>query len=262
MFCRPGILEKMSDDNRPAPIEAVLFDWGGTLTPWHTVDVRACWLAVATLLAPDRAEEVAAALLAAEDAVWVRSRDEHRSATLAEVCALADVTMTEAALAAFQEHWEPHSLIDPEAPAVLAGLRERGIRVGVLSNTIWTRAHHEQIFARDGVLDLFDGAVYSSEIPWTKPHPEAFLAAMTATGVTDPARCVFVGDRLFDDVYGAQNVGMRAVHVPHSAIPANQIGHTVGQPDATVQRLSELLAVIDAWRADSSVDIRGYVRPL
>ena len=26
-------------------IEAVIFDWGGTLTPWHNVDIRGAWLA-------------------------------------------------------------------------------------------------------------------------------------------------------------------------------------------------------------------------
>jgi putative hydrolase of the HAD superfamily len=67
--------------------------------------------------------------------------------------------------------------------------------------------------------------------------------------MTDPARCLFVGDRLFDDVWGAQNVGMRAVHIPHSAIPAEQIGHTEGVPDATVHRLAELPALIDSWNA-------------
>ncbi len=63
-------------------------------------------------------------------------------------------------------------------PALFAGLRERGIRIGVLSNTLWPRAVHEEIFARDDVLALIDGAVYTSEVPWTKPHPEAFLAAL------------------------------------------------------------------------------------
>jgi putative hydrolase of the HAD superfamily len=149
----------------------------------------------------------------------------------------------------YESGWDPHSLIDPQAPGVLAGLRERGIRVGVLSNTIWSREHHERIFARDGVLDLFDGAVYSSEIPWTKPHPEAFLAAVAATGASDPSRCVFVGDRLFDDIYGARNVGMRAVFVPHSAVPPHQVGHTLGEPDATIHALGDLLPLVDSWRA-------------
>jgi putative hydrolase of the HAD superfamily len=232
-------------------VDAVIFDWGGTLTPWHTVDLEACWLAVAKLIDADRATELASTLLAAELEVWDRSRDEHRSGTLAEVCAAARVTMTAAALAEYRRQWEPHSLIDPEAPSVLTGLRERGVKVGVLSNTIWTRDYHEEIFVRDGVLELFDGAVYSSEIPWTKPHPEAFLAAMTAVGADEPARCVFVGDRLFDDVYGAQHVGMRAVHVPHSDIPPRQIGHTEGSPDAVVHSLSELLPLVDSWRTSA-----------
>jgi putative hydrolase of the HAD superfamily len=250
-------------DKRPAAgpgVEAVLFDWGGTLTPWHTVDVHAGWREVAARVDAARAEEIAAALLAAENLVWARARDEHRSATLDEVCALAEVVLTEEALAAYQAHWEPHTFIDPEAPGLLAGLRERGVKVGVLSNTIWPRDHHEQVFARDGVLGLIDGAVYTSEIPWTKPHPEAFLAAMRAVGVTDPARCVFVGDRLFDDVYGARNAGMRAVYVPHSAIPVHQLGHTVGEPDATVQRLSELLPLVEQWMATSVT--RGASRSL
>jgi hypothetical protein len=26
-------------------VDAVIFDWGGTLTPWHTVDFAECWRA-------------------------------------------------------------------------------------------------------------------------------------------------------------------------------------------------------------------------
>lgn len=228
-------------------IEAVLFDWGGTLATWHTIDLYAVWRSVAELIDKARADELAARLLAAEDSVWLRSRDEHRSSTLEEVCLLAEVTMTPAALAEYERQWHPHTELDPDATQTLKELRARGLKVGVLSNTIWSRRRHEDIFARDGVLELIDGAVYTSEVPWTKPHPESFLAAMRAAGASDPARCVFVGDRLFDDVWGAQNVGMRAVHIPHSAIPPNQIGHTEGEPDATIQRLSELPALVDGW---------------
>ena len=41
----------------------------------------------------------------------------------------------------------------------------------------------------------------------------------TAVGATDPARCVYVGDRLYDDVWGAQNAGLRAIHVPAQRDP-------------------------------------------
>jgi putative hydrolase of the HAD superfamily len=228
-------------------IETVLFDWGGTLATWHTIDLYAVWRSVAELIDDARADQLAARLVAAEESVWLRSRDEHRSSTLDEVCLLADVVMSPAALAEYERQWHPHTELDPDAVEMLRELRDRGLRVGVLSNTIWSRQRHEEIFARDGVLELIDGAVYTSEVPWTKPHPEAFLAAMRAAGETEPARCLFVGDRLFDDVWGAQNVGMRAVHIPHSAIPANQIGHTEGTPDATIHRLAELPALIDSW---------------
>ena len=233
-----------------ATVDAVIFDWGGTLTPWHVVDLEASWLAVASLIDAERASELATRLMTAELEVWDRSRDQHLSGTLDEVCERAGVTLTGDALTEYRRQWEKHSLIDPAAPAVLKGLKERGVKLGVLSNTIWARDHHEEIFERDGVLDLFDGAVYSSEIPWSKPHPEAFRAAMHAVGADDPSTCVFVGDRLFDDVWGAQQVGMRAIHIPLSDIPARQLGHTEGVPDAVIHTLDDLLPVIDAWRSN------------
>ena len=223
-------------------IEAVIFDWGGTLTPWHTIEPRHAWLAAVN------DDELAARLHAAEETVWIRSRDEHRSATLAEVFAAAGVTHTEEMLAAYHEWWEPHTLLDPAVPALFAGLRERGIRIGILSNTIWPRAEHERIFARDEVLTLIDGAIYTSDIEWTKPHKEAFRAALAAVGVTEPSHAVFVGDRPFDDIHGAKSAGLRAILVPHSTIPHEQHGPVTGEPDAVVQRLADVLAVVDAWR--------------
>ena len=107
--------------------------------------------------------------------------------------------------------------------SVSASLRDS--RRSLASNTIWPRAFHEGIFERDGVLDLVDGDVYTSEIPWTKPSPHAFEAAMSAVGATDPSRCVYVGDRLFDDIWGAHQAGLRAIHVPHSVIPAEQVAY-------------------------------------
>jgi putative hydrolase of the HAD superfamily len=113
---------------------------------------------------------------------------------------------------------------------------------------MWPRSWHEEVFRRDGVLDLIDGAVYSSEIDWTKPHPEAFRAAMGAVGVRDPAACVFVGDRPYDDVYGAKQAGMRAVLIPNSDVPA----FDGAEPDAVIARLGDLAPLIDAWQDGTS----------
>jgi putative hydrolase of the HAD superfamily len=230
-------------------VQAVIFDWGGTLTPWHTIDLAALWLEVcARHFADDLAERHAAAIYAAERALWVEAERDHRSATIDRVFTLAGVTPADGLLGTYLKAWEPHTFIDPDAHELLVYLRERDIRIGVLSNTTWPRSWHEEIFRRDGVLDLIDGAVYSSELEWTKPHPEAFRAAMAAIGISDPAACVFVGDRPYDDVYGAKQAGMRAVLVPNSDVP----GFGGAEPDGVITRLADLRPLIDAWHGAST----------
>jgi putative hydrolase of the HAD superfamily len=224
-------------------VKAVIFDWGGTLTPWHQIDPRGPWTEVVS----DRA--LAERLARAEDEIWQRARDHHRSATLDDIFAAVGVEPTDDMRAAVSRWWDPHTFTDPDARPLFEALRARNIRIGVLSNTIWSRAEHERIFARDGLLDLIDGAVYTSEIEWTKPHAAAFHAALDAIGGVLPAEAVFVGDRPFDDIHGAQQVGMRAVLVPHSDIPEVQKGPVAGEPDAVIDRLADLLAVVDEWRA-------------
>ena len=229
-------------------IEAVIFDWGGTLTPWHSVDFEEESRALALAAVGVDPALAAEALRAAGDVVWGRSRDHHTSATVADLFTEAGLEHDADLLTAYRDFWDPHTLTDPDVAPLFSSLRADGVRVGVLSNTVWPRDWHEEFFRRDGVLELIDGAVYTSEVPWTKPSPEAFRAAMTAVGVDDPAACVFVGDRLFDDIWGAANAGMRTIHVPHSDIPRSQVGHTEGEPDAVARRLAEVHDVVSAWR--------------
>jgi putative hydrolase of the HAD superfamily len=66
---------------------------------------------------------------------------------------------------------------------------------------------------------------------------------MAAVGEDDPAACVFVGDRPYDDVHGAKSVGMRAVLIPHSNVPAFE----AAVPDAVITSLAELMGHIDGW---------------
>lgn len=236
---------------------AVIFDWGGTLTPWHTIDPLAQWLPYADVYSPEDPQGLAGRLVAAEAATWDQARDHSRASTLDHVFERAGVDLSDPrhgeALAAYHAGWQPHTLADPDAAEVLQELRNRGLAIGVLSNTLWTREFHEAVFARDGLLELLDGAVYSSELPWTKPHAEAFLAAMNAVGESDPGACVFVGDRPYDDIHGAHETGMRAVLVPHSEIPDAQKGHVEGDPDAVISRLSDLLPMIDSWLSGSQL---------
>ena len=152
-------------------IEAVIFDWGGTLTPWHEVDLGEQWRVYAREVhgipldsadVPhadlEAAHELAERVLAAEATAWARGRSEHSSAHLEAILRDAGADPEHdrhlLALAAYRRFWEPHTVTDPQVRPLWEGLRDRGIRVGVLSNTIWTRDYHREIFARDGVLEL------------------------------------------------------------------------------------------------------------
>lgn len=234
-------------------VDAVIFDWGGTLTRWHDVDFHAesLALAAAVIATPSTEDDRmlhAGRLHQAGSTVWGWSRDEQRSATIADLFDVAGLEHDPELLTAYYDFWLPHTETDPDVRPLWEALRADGVKVGVLSNTIWPREWHVGYFERDGVYDLVDGDVYTSEIPCTKPSPQAFAAAMEAVGATDPGRCVYVGDRLYDDVWGAQQAGMRAIHVPHSTIPAEQVGHSVGVPDAVAHRLADIPGIIARWR--------------
>ncbi|MDP9497519.1 MAG: HAD family hydrolase, partial [Actinomycetota bacterium] len=188
------------------PVRAVLFDWGGTLSTYRPVDLLEMWRAAARVLAPDDPEPVATALLAAEDAWWERStRAGDCSGTTEElVRSVAAETHLDVAgaLAAYHGAWEPTVQHDPAAVPVLRGLRERGLRTGLLSNTHWPRDLHERWLADAGLLELLDVRLYTSDLAHMKPHPEAFAVLLREVGV--PAgSSVFVGDRPRDDVWGA-----------------------------------------------------------
>jgi putative hydrolase of the HAD superfamily len=222
-------------------VKAVIFDWGGTLTPWHTLDLAESWRACGYDDAAGRR------LMEAEAGVWRRARETQESGTIDEVFATAGVQPGPAEMAAYYAWWEDHTYTDPDVRPLFEALRGRGIRIGVLSNTLWPRSEHERVFRRDGVDHLIDAAVYTSETAYTKPHLEAFRAALDAVGA-EAATTVFVGDRPWDDVHGAQQAGMRAVLVPHSDIPQVQRVAVEGEPDGVIQRLADLLPLIDSWR--------------
>ena len=233
-------------------VAAVIFDWGGTITPWHDVDLLAQWTAFAdgTGTVACARDDLAARLYAAEDLAWKRGRSHGASARLTEIleaCGLAhDHPVTAAGTAAYRDFWEPHTLTHPDIAALWESLRDNGIRVGVLSNTIWDRDYHRSIFERDGVLELIDGDVYSSETPWVKPRAEIFAHVAEMLGVA-PHACAYVGDRSYEDVHGPQQVGMRAIWIPHSSIPVDQQVSHDATPDAVAHELMDVASIVAGW---------------
>jgi putative hydrolase of the HAD superfamily len=230
-------------------LAAVLFDWGGTLTPIHTIDLPDMWRAAAEQLAPDRVDEVAAALATAEAEWWDEAVAGRRSGTTAdllkEVASATGLDVPAAvhdlALDAHHDVWAPHTLAHPDAAYVLSELRQRGLRTGLLSNTHWLRRWHEGFLERDGLLGLLDACVYTSDLAHLKPSVEAFTALLAAVGVSAD-QAVFVGDRQYDDIFGAARVGMRTVWIANDLTPSYDV-----EPDVTVADLRDVVAVIDEW---------------
>jgi putative hydrolase of the HAD superfamily len=228
----------------------VIFDWGGTLSHFVPVEFVDMWRLAARHLDPGREDELAEVLCAVERRFWDRTTTTQESGTMADILAVAsqetglDVAeaVLEEAAVRHLDAWTPHITHDADAAPTLQALRERGLRIGLLSNTHWPRAFHEDFLARDGLVDLIDVRLYSSELPHMKPHPSVFHAALEAVGVDDPSAAVFVGDRPHDDVFGAKQVGMRAVLRPNPAVPGYDV-----EPDGVIASLPELVTLVDDW---------------
>src|SRR5262249_53073351 len=95
---------------------------------------------------------------------------------------------------------------------------------------------------RLGIGPLLTMSVFSSEVGVRKPDPRIFEEALHRMGA-DPRETVFVGDRLYDDVSGAQAVGMRTVHTRHF----RQEDDPTYTPDAIIEHLRELPEVLLNW---------------
>jgi putative hydrolase of the HAD superfamily len=234
------------------PISAVIFDWGGTLTPWHDVDLNAQWYAYAQVYDAANAASLARRLREREEELW---RQQRASLGAVSTGALDALFLAEGidtngakhlrALGTYLDFWAPHTYADPDAKELLRTLKADGYLIGVLSNTMWPRSYHEEVFARDDLDVYIDAAVYSSELPMAKPHASAFEVVVQALCVT-PGECVFVGDRLWDDIQGAQEAGMRTIWIPHSTVPGWETPEA--KPDATAQRLLDIVGIVARWR--------------
>jgi HAD superfamily hydrolase (TIGR01549 family) len=103
-------------------------------------------------------------------------------------------------------HSEHFELYDDALP-VLDFLRERGILIGLLSNS---SRNLDEFVAHHGLQA--DAVLTSHTHGKTKPHETIFRALLEQLGVA-PEDAVMVGDTVEDDVEGALAVGMRAVLV-------------------------------------------------
>lgn len=90
----------------------------------------------------------------------------------------------------------------------LRTLRERGYRVGIVTNGPCVQQHRKLDVS--GLRPLLDTVLVSSEEGVAKPEAELFYRAAARLGLS-PAQCVFVGDHPVNDIDGAIGAGMSAI---------------------------------------------------
>lgn len=95
----------------------------------------------------------------------------------------------------------------PETTEVLAELKSRHLKLGVISN-FDSRAY--SVMRSLKILHFFDAVTLSSETGYCKPDRQIFDAAVRALGITAP-QVLLVGDSLQDDVEAGIRAGLSAV---------------------------------------------------
>ncbi len=91
---------------------------------------------------------------------------------------------------------------------LLVYLRQRGVRVGILTNGL--KITHEAKIKALQVHAYVDNIFLSDEIGSAKPNLAAFAFALRHLGLS-PEDTIMVGDRYDTDIVGAQNFGMRVI---------------------------------------------------
>ena len=129
-----------------------------------------------------------------------------------------------------------------DAASVLSTVRDKGHRLGLISNTGMTpgvtfRAYMEQL----GILAYFDTLTFSDEVGLAKPSEVLFFQTVQALGVP-PEEVVHVGDDLQNDVLGARQSGMKTIWIETYDDRRPQVDV---RPDVTVSDLGQVPTAID-----------------
>ena len=135
-----------------------------------------------------------------DEEVWLRFTEDivRGMGGEGEACRSVAQAITDRWLAS--ENFELYEDVLP----VLDLLRERGVKIGLVSNT----SRDLSAFVAHFSLPV-DAWVWSGRHGKVKPSPTIFMAVLDELGVA-PEAAVMVGDSLQDDIEGARGLGMRA----------------------------------------------------
>jgi putative hydrolase of the HAD superfamily len=201
-------------------LEAVLFDWGDTLMRWSWDEAlldaghAAGLAAIGREPLPELTARFREAYLPLLVAPGVLEEVEYPGLVrrvLGDVGIAIGADELDRFLDAEHAAWAPARHLPGTTHALLESLRDRGLKLGLVSNAIDPPWLMHRDLEREGIAERLDGAVFSSEIGWRKPHAAIFERALELLGGVDPTRALFVGDSLANDVAGAGALGMTTV---------------------------------------------------
>lgn len=105
--------------------------------------------------------------------------------------------------------WQHWIGLDPEAPSVLAALRQHR-QLALISNFDHP-PHAHAVLADLNLLPFFETVVISGDVGIKKPDPRIFAFALNQTGLR-PEEVVYVGDSV-EDVQGARAAGLCPIRI-------------------------------------------------
>ena len=237
-------------------LQAVLFDWGDTLMEFaydpELVEAghRAGLAALGRDGLPDSDAVAAHFREHYEPLFWAPGTiDEIEYPDL--VCELLghfEVEISDEELDRYleAEHaaWTPARQLGSTTLALLDSLRTRGLRLGIVSNAFDPGWLLRRDLEEMGLVERLDVIVFSSEVGKRKPDPSIFRAALEPLGAS-PEETIFVGDRLYEDVRGAGELGMTTVQALWFRADAHPEG---GEPDYLAFTQMDVLNFVDRLR--------------
>jgi putative hydrolase of the HAD superfamily len=138
-----------------------------------------------------------------------------------------------------QAHWEA----EQDAIPMLEALRQRGYRLGLVSNAADDQ-DVQTLVDKAGIRPYFQVILTSAAQGIRKPNPRLFHHALQSLGEIMPEKAAMVGDTLSADILGAQNAGLYAIWIRRRADKAANRAHAdTIHPDRTVDTLSELVEI-------------------
>lgn len=201
-------------------IRTVLFDWGGTLVRDDAMGLGAPAAVVADYVVNRMGRVLAAADFERAFQMVLPPYEPGKTEVAPRIDRLIGAAFTWLGIAAasndvdacsrlfFQES-SRHEMFD-DARAIVASLKFRGYRLGVVTNSVFPAALFAPRVNELGLAGYLDAFVASADVGLAKPNPGPFLEALRQIG-SEPHEALFVGDTLVTDIAGARAAGMRAV---------------------------------------------------